>query len=38
VLEGRGKVGGFRDLLDADDIALIRQATEPALRQRGLVG
>jgi len=37
VLEGPGKVGGFRDLLDADDIAFIRQATEPTLRRLELI-
>jgi hypothetical protein len=33
---GPGKVGGFRDLLGADDIAFIRQAAAPTLQRLGL--
>jgi hypothetical protein len=33
MVAGSGKVGGFRDLLGADDIAFIRQAAAPTLRR-----
>jgi hypothetical protein len=34
---GPGKVGGFRDLLGADDIAFIRQTVAPTLHRLNLV-
>lgn len=37
VLAGPGKVGGFRDLLGADDIAFIRETAEPTLRRLNLL-
>ena len=37
MLAGPGEVGGFRKFFNADDIALIRQMTEPTLRRLDLV-
>jgi hypothetical protein len=37
MLAGPGEVGGFRKFLNADDIAFIRETTEPTLRRLDLV-
>jgi hypothetical protein len=37
MLAGPGEVGGFRKFFNADDIAFIRQMTEPTLRRLDLV-
>jgi hypothetical protein len=37
ILPGPGRVGGFRELLSAEDVAFIREATEPTLRRLDLL-
>jgi hypothetical protein len=37
IVPGPGVVGGFREHLSAEDIAFIREATEPTLRRLDLL-